>query len=357
MRIGGAGGGTRIGVAASLVGLLIATGCVQTRRAPASRPSGILVIGGAPKSHGFETLDIFRLNPDGTGRLNLTRSSSFEFDPVWAPDRQWIAFAALNRVTELKTDIYVMKADGSERRRVTDHGPDTIAGCPTWSPDGKHIAFHAVRGDPSGGALLVPQILVIDADGRNRRRLARGLAPAWSPDGRRILYFAHRQVGRNARYGLSVMNVDGSDPRLLKREAGAGVWSPDGKRIAYINLTGNQRNIFVMNVDGTNATRLTNTPRGKMGVQWASDGTHVIFTDFAAIDWWVPVNTKIFRVDVNKKKVEKLGEEGWTCGGVESTLFIQTPIALYRNAPPDVKKRYEAEEKRRLNDSAKQRLG
>src|SRR5207247_10213843 len=85
--------------------------------------------------------DLFRMIPDGSGKSRLTRDDVLEIDPVWSPDGQRIAFAGVTEPKELKSDIYVMNADGTRRRRLTAFDKETIAACPTWSPDGRHIAF------------------------------------------------------------------------------------------------------------------------------------------------------------------------------------------------------------------------
>jgi len=95
-------------------------------------------------------------------------------------------------------DIYVIKADGSGLRRLTD-GMD-----PAWSPDGKKVAFARWR-DPRG-------IYVIDEDGSNETLLfgwSQAKAPAWSPDSRHIAFF----TDRNGKWELYVMNADGSNQR------------------------------------------------------------------------------------------------------------------------------------------------
>jgi len=92
---------------------------------------------------------------------------------------------------------------------------------PTWSPDGRKIAFIF-------GAPLDYELRVINADGSGRRTLAQGADhPVWSPDGQKIAFLGSR--------GIAVVNVDGSGRRLLSAERSDHwpVWSPDGRRIAF----------------------------------------------------------------------------------------------------------------------------
>jgi len=91
--------------------------------------------------------------------------------------------------SSVQGDLWVVAADGSDRRRLTDSGAG-IDYSPTWSPDGKRIAFRTTRGSPSGPD--PSNIFIINTDGSGQRQLtpprgavAGGLFPAWSPDGSR----------------------------------------------------------------------------------------------------------------------------------------------------------------------------
>src|SRR2546426_956549 len=64
--------------------------------------------------------DIYAMDPDGSRPQNLTGESDAEFDPTWSPDRTRIAFASVVEPSQRKSDLYVMHADGSHRRRLTE---------------------------------------------------------------------------------------------------------------------------------------------------------------------------------------------------------------------------------------------
>jgi len=143
--------------------------------------------------------------------------------PSYSPDGTQIAFRGDLDLAEPSGDeeIYVMNADGTDVRQLTSNADFDSA--PSWSPDGTKIAFEKaaagtfVPGVPAepGKEAEEKDIYVMRADGTHVRRLtdSPGLdeGPVWSPDGTKIAFSSDR----DGQQELYVMNADGSDPRRL----------------------------------------------------------------------------------------------------------------------------------------------
>ena len=105
-------------------------------------------------------------------------------------------------------EIYIMKADGSDQRRLTRNIYEDNH--PVWSPDCSRIAFSSDRGGHF-------DIYVMDADGLNVQRLTTkgdNEEPSWSPDGTRLVF----QYNMNSNCEIYTMNLDGSGLQRLTTE-------------------------------------------------------------------------------------------------------------------------------------------
>lgn len=203
------------------------------------------------------------------------------WDPAWSPDGNWIAFVDRG---DVPGDLYVINADGGERRQLTHSNgtqPGDLYGArtPTWAPDGSKLAF----GYGYDG------IYVVGADGdRLRRLVASGLNPDWSPGRRKIAY---AQGGETDPLSLYVVNPDGSGRQLVGRPPDSDhsyntpTWSPDGQRLAFtVGPAPDTGNVDTyLGVVSQYRGRVTALARGRYPVDpdWSPDGRRIVFADWS----------------------------------------------------------------------------
>lgn len=187
----------------------------QPEGSPAWSPDGATIAFSSRRDGNWE---IYSVRPDGTDLTRLTRDDAFDSAPAWSPDGSGTIAFSSNR-GGVDSHLYLMARDGSDVRRLTFGDDEAV---PDWSPDGRLIAY---AGFSRGNA----DIWVIEADGSNRRRLTRGgtfeYTPRWSPDGRWIAFEAY--VGETP--DIFLIHADGSASRRLTRSgrySGSPAWRP-----------------------------------------------------------------------------------------------------------------------------------
>jgi TolB protein len=204
--------------------------------------------------------DLFRLFPFERQRPVQTLASfvGINSSPGWSPDGR---FLALTLSKDGNPEIYVLTVATGVLQRLTRHaGIDTE---PAWAPTGQQIAFVSDRAGQ-------PRIFVMDRDGANVHPLTTSgfhTQPRWSPKGDSIVY-----TQRAGTHDLWAISPSGSTPRQLTSGPGdnqGATWSPDGRHLAFQSNRNGRWQVFVMSVDGSMTTRITQGTTEATSPSWS----------------------------------------------------------------------------------------
>lgn len=230
-------------------------------RLPALPGQGRIVFAAARGEGG--ALDIFSADLAGQQVVNLTADAFPDRSPSWSPDAEHIVFASRR---ENNWDLYLMRADGSDLRRLTDH--PAYDGEPAWSPNGDKIAFTSAReGDLD--------IFLYDVNSGDIKRLtdhpAADSQPAWSPDGRQLLFTSWRESNQEI-YRLALI---GGEPVNLSDHPApdhSPSWSPDGRRVAFISNRDGAGNLHIRDLISGEDVRAGPDNLGMQDPVWTPNG-------------------------------------------------------------------------------------
>ena len=226
--------------------------------------------------------EVYVMNPDGTDQTRITFDPRVDQQPDISPNGRRIVFCS-TRLTETNPEgdleLFVMDPDGTNVRQLTFNGAGINDAWPRWSPNGKQIVFHS---NVDGNF----EIYIINADGSDLTRVTNypGIEqfPEWSPNGKQLV------IRRDT--DIYLIGVDGTDPIQLTNDPALdqmGSWSPNGKQIAFMSARDGYCAVYVMSSDGSDQTNLTPLPDGVPANQfcsrapaWSRNGQQIYFSSF-----------------------------------------------------------------------------
>jgi Tol biopolymer transport system component len=223
--------------------------------------------------------ELFSINVDGSNLTLIDKAKRFCGSPDWSDNDSKIVYSKSRNESTDDRDLILFDVSTKNKKTLTDTDNNILG---RFSKDNK-IAFWCQNNTSN-------DIYLMDADGSNKQKIIPDASnPVWSPGGKRIAYISKGEINSPQ---ISVSCYDGSNSRQLTstflRCPDSGFpnygndspqWSPDGEKIIYeSHVADGLPEIYVMNSDGSDQTRLTNTERRNENPIISGDGKLIYFT-------------------------------------------------------------------------------
>lgn len=270
---------------------------------PSWSPEGRLIAYTSNRAGGTK---VYVMHVDGSDVRALTSDDRIELAPAFSPDGKAVAFFSQDAASG-QTDLRIVSLTGDAPVIVRANGKDMGPARPSWSADGRRIAFLVQE------TARTSEAWIVNRDGSDARKVSdfgsRGKAdPAISPDGRRVVYVADMRgsmhlVMADLESGVSRNLTPGSDATHENPR-----WSPDGRWVAFASTRDDparsRSDVFVMRADGTLVRNLTRDPGEDFNPHWSADGRTIIFTSLRT------GTAQLFAVDVETGITQRITNSG-----------------------------------------------
>ena len=237
---------------------------------------------------------LFIMNADGSGALQVTHDEADYDDPAWSPDGRWIALTSLTAKDER---IVIVHPDGDGLEPLSPVSVRAIH--PSWSADSTRILY-CTDDDLAPPRKNDSDIVSIDIATRQSRVLITGgvnTYPVLSPDSTRIAF--RRMIGE-MNSEVFVADADGTNAHNITNHPafdGWPAWSPDGKSIAFASNRASSYQIYTMDPTGGNVKLVANTEGRATAPTWAPDGKTLYFTVCRKVDFGSDCEVLVARLD------------------------------------------------------------
>lgn len=239
--------------------------------------------------------DVFLIDADGSGLRRLTDHPANDRNPAWSPQGDLIAFGS-DRTGN--GDVYLMNPDGTGLRRLTRH--EAYEGVPSWSPDGRWIVF---EGDRDGRSQIYRVEVASGRVERLTQSRARKLGPDYSPDGFRIAFMEKGLIW----WQVVLLNTRTEMTHTLTGGSGncRPTWSPDGTTLALVSNRGSKKaNIWIMDVAKGSSRMVRTRPNAhNYDPVFSSDGLTLAFASTVVRD---PEQWDLFIAKVDGRELVQL---------------------------------------------------
>ena len=236
---------------------------------------------------------------EGRNLTNITNTSENDWTPKFSPTTDKIVYATYFPSND-NYDIFIMNSDGSGQKNITN--TPSYEKYPQFSPDGSFIIYQAWQ----KGKMEIFFSSILDENNVNLTRnpqshdiISHG--NAISPDGQKIVFTSERDGNRN----IYLMNTDGTDQTQLTLHTAHDyepIFSPDGMTIVFTSERDGNREIYIMNNEGLNLENLSNNPADDWNPRYYPDNRKIIFQSLRD----GPKNWEIYMMNTDGKRQNNL---------------------------------------------------